>query len=203
MLFEPYSLVSVAARSFLLLLLTAGIAIACRRCSAAVLHGIWTVGLGACLITPIVFLLSPSWAFPVLPAQEHSSAGVPVVSRFGEGHPPANAAHTPFRNEHPSAGHPLADTHHAVTTPPVPKAERMGAQVPIALPTNPARLPSLSSMAYFIWLTGLMVILFRLMHQTLTVHRKIVQANNFDDVQWHRLRDIAAQRLGLKQAKAV
>ncbi len=198
MLLEPYSLVSIATRSFLLLLLTAGIAIACRRCSAAVLHGIWTVGLGACLATPVLILLSPSWALPLLPAQERPTVGIPVVQRLGETQHPATAAHVPIGNEHPSANHPPTVADQAVTTPPVSQAEPSGLEASSAVITSPVKVPSRRSMAFYIWMMGLSVILFRLMHQTLAVHRKVAQASDFDDAQWRQLRDIAAQRLGVR-----
>src|SRR5688572_29106897 len=66
-LLHPDSLISIALRSFVLLLLTVGIGFALRRRSAAVQHGIWAVGLGGCLAIPVVVALSPSWSLPLLP----------------------------------------------------------------------------------------------------------------------------------------
>src|SRR5687768_13954298 len=80
MFIEPYSLASIAIRSCVLLILTACIAFAFRRRSAAVLHGTWTVGLGGCLATPIVMLLSPSWYLPLLPPKSSAVSTTPVLA---------------------------------------------------------------------------------------------------------------------------
>ena len=77
LLLEQSSLVSMAVRSFVLLILTIGIAFALRRRSAAFLHGIWTVGLAGCLATPIVMSLLPSWTLRVLPPETSAAATKP------------------------------------------------------------------------------------------------------------------------------
>ena len=48
-LLENYPLVNIAGRSFVLLVITFGVALACRRRSAAVIHRIWALGFFGCL----------------------------------------------------------------------------------------------------------------------------------------------------------
>jgi|GEM_PF-1002826 len=65
-LFE-HLLTSVALRSILLLTITLIIAFVVRRRSAAVGHHVWVLGFSGCLLIPIVTLLAPNVAVPVLP----------------------------------------------------------------------------------------------------------------------------------------
>jgi hypothetical protein len=98
--FEQYSLVGIASRSFVLLLLTAGIAFAFRRRSASVVHGIWAVGLGGCLATPVVMSLSPSWSLPLLPSEASDVSTTPVVASASQPATTAGMAkHAPIGNE--------------------------------------------------------------------------------------------------------
>jgi uncharacterized membrane protein len=73
-------LASIAIRSFVLLIVTLGFALACRRRSAAINHRIWVLGFCGCLIMPAVTLLSPGWAFPVLPPVEPSGENSVAVT---------------------------------------------------------------------------------------------------------------------------
>ena len=73
-LLANYPLMNIAVRSFVLLVITLGVALVCRRRSAAVIHGIWAVGFGGCLAIPVVTLLSPDWTLPLLPPQTPSRA---------------------------------------------------------------------------------------------------------------------------------
>lgn len=61
---------SVALRSMLLLTITLAIAFVVRRRSAAVGHHVWVLGFCGCLLIPIVMLLAPNVAVPVLPPMD-------------------------------------------------------------------------------------------------------------------------------------
>ncbi|MEM9659689.1 MAG: hypothetical protein AAF961_15115 [Planctomycetota bacterium] len=70
--FDP--MISLAGRSFALLLLTLGAAVVCRRGSAALVHGIWAAGLAGCLAIPAAALLPVDWKLPVLPSTSAGAA---------------------------------------------------------------------------------------------------------------------------------
>lgn len=77
------SLLSLAGRSFALLLLTALVAQLLQRRSAAVLHGVWTLGLAGCLAMPLAILSSLEWSLPVLPAADSGTTTASDVVAFG------------------------------------------------------------------------------------------------------------------------
>jgi len=196
---EPYSLASIAVRSFILLILTAGIAFALRRRSAAVLHGIWTVGLAGCLATPIVMSLSPNWSLPLLPPQASAGATKPVVLSAGEPAISAFNTHAPVSNERSIPNElPTAAQQTAVTSTAIPQEERTAARTPSSVVTSPVKWPSLGGVALSIWAAGLFAILLRLLQQMVAVQRKRYQAIDLDGADWHDQRDVAAQLLGVR-----
>ena len=78
--FESHWLAGIAIRACLVLVLTACAATMLRRRSAAVVHAIWTAGLGGSLAALLVMVLSPSWSLPMLPAAGSPVAAAPASS---------------------------------------------------------------------------------------------------------------------------
>ncbi len=68
----------IVAKAAVLLLLTTVVAFGARRASAAIRHLIWTTGLFATLLLPIVPLAVPSW--PTLPTLPSLSEPLPAIA---------------------------------------------------------------------------------------------------------------------------
>ena len=60
-------LCGIALKSFILLSAVWLALRLCPRKSAAVQHGVWTLGFVGCLMLPIVSLFIPKWSVPILP----------------------------------------------------------------------------------------------------------------------------------------
>jgi beta-lactamase regulating signal transducer with metallopeptidase domain/protocatechuate 3,4-dioxygenase beta subunit len=69
----------VVARATILLCVTAAIAMASRRWSAAVRHRLWCLALGSLLVLPLLSLTLPGWQLPVPPAM----LGSPGITASG------------------------------------------------------------------------------------------------------------------------
>ena len=200
MFLEPYALASLAARSFVLLILTACIAFAFRRRSAAVLHGIWAVGLGGCLGTPIVMMLSPSWNLPLLPPEASAVSTTTVLS--GSRQPTATAGNAP----HAVNGSERTMGYRPPATPPeigITPTATSGDERTIANPKLSAfgghvEWPSLGSVALLVWMAGFLALVLRLFRTMVSMRRTLVQASNLDDANWCKQRDITARLLGVR-----
>ena len=98
-------LAEFAVKATVILTLTAAAAGLMWRCSAAVRHMVWTVGIASMLTLPLLSGLLPEWELPVLPgpdaavsatvyaAELHWLASIIVQSCeviFAEAAPPAN-----------------------------------------------------------------------------------------------------------------
>ncbi|MEX0642778.1 MAG: M56 family metallopeptidase [Pirellulales bacterium] len=193
-------LASTAFRSFVLLLLTAGIGYALRRRSAAVRHGIWAVGLGGCLAMPVVVAISPSWTLPLLPPGLSNPTARVAEAKVSQ---PASRAVTfarankgdgnAVRSEPPSISQP-AET---LREPSSQKREAVGPTISTAAAQRIAR-PSLGTEASAIWGVGFCAVLARLVQQLVVVKRKSRQANDLHSPEWRAQQDVAAQRLGVR-----
>ena len=62
-----FFLADAALKSGLALLATLAATYILRRRSAAIVHGLWTTGLTACLALPVVGLMAPTWNLPIVP----------------------------------------------------------------------------------------------------------------------------------------
>lgn len=203
-LLEANSILGLAARSVVLLLLTAGVAFAFRRRSAAVLHGIWTVGLGACLATPVAMYLAPRWSLPVL------QPTVPIASveieQPGDGSTvqavwPGLA---PARGEQPNAAVVAAAANTAPATP--VDAPRRPTESSHTRPPSKASVSagiSPHTLATGLWGVGLVIVLWRLFRQAVAARRMLQQATDLIDPEWLQLRDEAAERLRLQDRVAL
>jgi beta-lactamase regulating signal transducer with metallopeptidase domain/thiol-disulfide isomerase/thioredoxin len=199
MFIEPYSLVAIAVRSFVLLILTACVAFAFRRRSASVLHGIWTVGLGGCLATPVVMLLSPSWYLPLLPPEASVVSTSPDLA--GTRQPLATtgiATHMPIDSERTMAYQQATPQAIDITSGAASHAGRTVVQSKSTADGSPVEWPSLGSMALSIWAAGSLAVLLRLVHPMVAVRRTLRHSRDLDNADWHKQRDIVAQLLGVR-----
>ena len=200
MTLEPQLLASIAIRSCFVLILTACIAFALRRRSAAVLHAIWTAGLGGSLAAPLVMVLSPSWSLPMLSPEEIAVPITPVS--VGTNHTvPTTGTATPdtIGNERSMTYAPLPTTPPTAALPPA-TIHVACEGVPSLSTVASKRLdwPTLATVATALWAIGLLAILLRLLQQTIAVQRRVHRASDLHSVDWNDQRDTAAQLLGLQ-----
>lgn len=200
MFFESNLLAAIAMRSFILLILTTCIAFVFRRRSAAVLHGIWTVGLGGCLATPVVMLLSPSWYLPLLPTEKSAVSTTPVLDSARRPEATAGmATHASLGNKPMMAYEPPAMPQAIDGIPAATLFDgRTAAQSKSTAGGSTIEWPSLGRAALSIWAAGLLAVLLRLLQQMVVVQRTLHQAADLDDADWQKQRDIAAHLLGAR-----
>lgn len=198
-LFESSALWAIAGRSFVLLVVTATAALLLRRRSAAVLHGIWALGLAGCLALPLVSFTSPRWSLPVLPTTAGDSMDATQTLPV---RPPARIA--------ASAGPRRVDASLAPQTPPKPAT----AETPQRVKATPvrereraaspgARLSqrqwlTFGNVVIAVWATGMLGVLLHLMVQAWRAHARLHRATDVHDPAWSEPSRLAAQRLGLR-----
>jgi beta-lactamase regulating signal transducer with metallopeptidase domain/uncharacterized GH25 family protein/thiol-disulfide isomerase/thioredoxin len=204
-LLEHYSLFSIVGRSFVLLLLTSAIAFAYRRRSAAVLHGIWVVGLGGCLAIPIVTLLFPSWRLPLLPPQTAavSPTSTTIDTRLELN--PASGKHARVANVQPAALEPLDSP--TPLTGPAP-SETLNDKLPShhSGPTVAAggfKWLSFTTVICAVWISGSLVALLRLLRQIVAMKHCVRRASENNNAAWLGMRDVAARLLGVRVTVAL
>ena len=156
------------------------LAAALRRASASLRHLVWSGGIAAVLLLPLVSLVLP-WRLPVLRA-------------------PASAAS-------PQAGLPV-ETGVSLIAPTAPPGIISAVPAPsLAVPPAPAPGPTglrrtLSGMALtdwvlWVWVAGVVVVLLRLARGAALVRRVLRRATPLDSPDWTRPLVEAADRLGL------
>jgi beta-lactamase regulating signal transducer with metallopeptidase domain/uncharacterized GH25 family protein/thiol-disulfide isomerase/thioredoxin len=180
-------LVSIALRSLVLLLVTLVIATLCRRRSAAVVHGIWALGLGGCLLLPLMSWLAPGWNLPLLPAPVAAVHATPI---------PASAK-APQSRSIPRA----AESRRAPNFAPKPLNRKAEATTPSSNSNVPAKRfvwPSLTTLVCALWIGGTAIVLLRLGQQILVTGRLVLQSRDITDRQWIELSDFVARKLGLR-----
>lgn len=200
-LIEHYSLISIAGRSFVLLLLTLVIAFACRRRSAAVIHGIWAVGLAGCLAIPIVTWLSPSWRLPLLPPQTPAVSHTPkVVSDIQAATNSRVAKHMHVGMVPPVAVESLGPTTQLTSQAALATAneERPARPSPPTAATSHFQWPSFATVVFAVWIFGSLLVLLRLLQQVVAMKQCVRRASDVDKATWLGLRDVAARMLGVR-----
>src|SRR5262245_56359423 len=69
-------------KSSVLLLVTLVVSLLLRKRSAATIHGLWALGVGAALAIPVIAIVAPSWSLRVLPrssiavGQDHQGSAI-------------------------------------------------------------------------------------------------------------------------------
>jgi beta-lactamase regulating signal transducer with metallopeptidase domain len=162
-------LIQVAARGTLLLLLTALAGLAFRRASAATRHLIWTGGLVASLIVPLISVPEP--ALPVLPSVAPVSRSAPLqpTPEVWSG---TMAAPAPV-----------------VEKSAVPKAEESSAFSSTS-PTPPLRtgdslaFSDIAEIAAVAWMVGLILVFLRLVASSIAIARLARRAVAVSSPEW-------------------
>jgi beta-lactamase regulating signal transducer with metallopeptidase domain len=161
----------------LLLIAVFLVAAALRRASAGVRHLVWTGGIAAVLLLPLVSLVLP-WRLSVI--RVPAPAAAPRVSA-----PPVGGA---------VSGAPAGSATAA------PVTGLVGSSGPSAVPARSwLTLPAmtLSQWVFWIWLAGALVVLLRLLRGAMLVRRVLRRATPLDSPDWTRPLIEAADRLGL------
>lgn len=194
-LFEHDPLVNIAFGSFVLLVLTLGITTACRRRSAAVNHYIWVLGLGGCLMIPIVTLLSPNWTLPLLPSSGSRHATNPTLATQAGTRAHFDVSHRQMRRaERPPAS--AAVQHFPKARPANPQfTERRSP----ANAGNGIPWPSLATWLLIAWCVGTAIGVSRQIRDVLVVQRASRQCEKIESEGWCILRDAVARQLGMRK----
>jgi len=193
-------LIAAATKSLVLLALTTLLAFVLRHRSAALLHGVWTLGLAACLAVPAVAWLAPGWSAPLLPRSRSAATVSPRM------HSPIEPTRVALNSGTVSAL-PLPSS-------PAPSAPSI-ATVPFATTDNRpvaeeasgtlARLalPALPTVVVAVWIVGTTLVLLRLLGESLAVRRLVRQAQPIEGSEWSHLRHEAEERLGIHRPVAI
>jgi beta-lactamase regulating signal transducer with metallopeptidase domain/uncharacterized GH25 family protein/thiol-disulfide isomerase/thioredoxin len=200
MILEPYSLVGIAVRSFVLLIATAGVAFAFGRRSAAVLHGIWAVGLIGSLATPVVMWLSPSWRLPLLPPESSMISTNPVLAGAKQAVTTAeHGKYVAIVDEGTMAYQPPTTPQAIGKTPTA--ASHDGRKTMSSGTINGGsqfEWPSLASVVQSIYAAGFLAIVLRIMRPLVAVQRMLHQAADIENADWLTQRDTAARLLDVR-----
>ena len=63
----PLLPIDAAIKSFLLLAAALIATYLLRKRAPAIVHGLWTLGFGGCLVAPLIAVVAPAWTLPILP----------------------------------------------------------------------------------------------------------------------------------------
>lgn len=201
LLFESHWLAGIAIRACLVLVLTACAATVLRHRSAAVVHAIWTAGLGGSLAALLVMALSPSWSLPMLPAPGSPVAAAPVSAPVDRS-VPTNVS-TPFHagDNTRAISHKPVSTAASLSSSRPPEAIRATNEQDHTLSTavdSHREWPSLTTVIVWVWVFGLLTLLVRLLLQTMAAQRRVRHAIHLHGTAWHDQRDRVARMLGLR-----
>lgn len=192
--FGQYSLVSIVLRSFVLLAITVGIAIACRRRSAAVQHQIVVLGFCGCLLFPIVTLVLPNLTLPLLPSREPPDAVAVAIAVPRETVARAEAAN--LRTSSTQTMPVIVAI--APAQEPLPPRREQAAQLPQVAESSAILWPSLATWLVVTWGVGASICVARLMSQVLMVRRGVRHCNKVESESWQTLRDDVTRQLSLR-----
>jgi beta-lactamase regulating signal transducer with metallopeptidase domain/uncharacterized GH25 family protein len=186
---EP--LASIAIRSFVLLVITFTVAMACRKRSAAVVHCIWVLGFCGCLLIPALMQLSPRWIVAILPPPATSVVPpVPVspVTTFAQ---PQAAEPQPI----PATPAPQEIADAPVVRPSAPDSIIV---VPDA-PANRDTSLTLATWLILVWCFGAVAAGSRMVLQYLATRRTMRQSFRLHSESWISLRDVLARQMDLRR----
>ncbi len=194
-LFEHLPLVNIAVRSFLLLAITLGVASACRRRSAAVNHHIWALGFASCLLIPMVTLLLPNVALPLLPSQDSQPAATATASVPIRETARADA----FASQ---AGRMPQTPAFAEIPPAIELARKNRERRAQALSTAARRAiewPSPATWLLVAWCAGMAIGVARFLQQGVAVARAVRHCAKVESESWCQSRDTVARQLGVRR----
>lgn len=202
-LLSDYPLVDIALRCCVLLIITFGVALACRHRSAAVIHRIWAVGLCGCLIVPPVTLLLPNWAVPVLPSRSTpgpiaapATAHVSAPARFDFSQFQATPAR---RVQAPAPMHRFPQDAFEER----PSVQEFKEHVRPTVAASGFEWPWPATWLFIAWCFGAGFVACRLIQQVLTTRRIVQRCTTIRGERWSVLRDAAARQLGVRTTVAL
>jgi beta-lactamase regulating signal transducer with metallopeptidase domain/uncharacterized GH25 family protein/thiol-disulfide isomerase/thioredoxin len=189
---ENYPLVNIAIRSLLILVLTFGVAIACRRRSAAVSHRIWLLGFCGCLVIPIVTVLSPTWTLPLLPSPKSTERVTANAAIQSDTRTPSNGVNSQFPVEREPVSVPKQ---HSLPTRTIHQ-EIASIRPPMVADNNSIWL-TLATWGWLVWFAGMVIVVSRQIHQLLLMRHTSRHCQAIESESWCILRDAAARQLGV------
>ena len=204
MLLEPYWIAGFAVRSFVVLILTAGIAAALRRCSAACVHGVWAVGTACCLATPIVAWLSPSWTLPILPLPTTEAAERPDIRIDNVAASVAVSRPTPARVlDSAATDRPTVALRAGGLSASTRRDGQNAKPSPLTVATVPVKRLSLETIVLTFWAAGFFLVLLRTLSQWIAARGRLRQAVDLDDEDWRNHLDAVAHLLDVRSDVAM
>lgn len=184
---------NLALRSFVLMGLAWGAAVACRRRPAAVEHHVWALGFCGCLLAPIVTLLAPHWSLPLLPP-----AGAAPVAAAPIARPAATAARSYADNIQMQLERPAPVTANQARRV-QPAMQAIAAPRSAAVEAEGWAWPAPATWLLMIWCAGAAVgVLWQAWH-ALAVRLALRRCPAIESESWHAIRDAAARQLGLRK----
>jgi beta-lactamase regulating signal transducer with metallopeptidase domain/thiol-disulfide isomerase/thioredoxin/uncharacterized GH25 family protein len=192
-LLEHNLLPDIAFRSFVLMAVTWGTAIACRRRSAAVNHRLWVLGFCSCLLVPMVTLLAPHWRLPVLPAARSRPVSAPLVAT-----PAVTVVGSYAGNVQTQIGEPAPAVVRQVDQP-QPAKQVTTVQRSAAVGGEGWAWPSLPTWLLIVWCIGAAVGMLRQAWHALVAQLALRRCPTIESERWHALRDAVARKLGLRK----
>jgi beta-lactamase regulating signal transducer with metallopeptidase domain/uncharacterized GH25 family protein/thiol-disulfide isomerase/thioredoxin len=192
---ENYPLVNIAIRSLVILVITLGLAVACRRRSAAVNHRIWVLGFCGCLIIPLVTVLLPNWTLQVLPPPRPIAATADPVTIRSHTLARADVADVQAIPVHhtPSS---VRKQQSAQSRPAIKQLTTHGSPT---VADNRLERRALATWVSIVWGVGMAIIVARQIQQLLLMRRLLPQCKQIDSESWCSLRDAAAQQFSLRK----
>jgi beta-lactamase regulating signal transducer with metallopeptidase domain len=172
-------LVEVALKGALILFAAGILSLLLRRAAAATRHLVWTAALGSVLALPLLSLLLPGWQAPLLPALMTEQRGLPA-----EALPAATALTAEIIAPE------VEDTRLAY--PPLTESISRQSLKPDLLPSSESSVRAPASVNWpqlmlLIWLTGMFIVLTRLLISLIRVWAIAREAQIVTDYAWTTL----------------
>ena len=205
-LLENHPIADLAIRSFVLLIITAGVAFVCRRRSAAIIHRIWFLGFCGCVAIPIVALLSPGLTLPLSTmSQSNSSKAVISDAENDQTSMTSDVATSRISNPLPIADTPASSPVVWQDSSSIESSTRTISSIPnqpnpLPKATLPIQKEPLSFKAWMalIWCFGTVLIFLRLAKDFLSTQKSLRQCTKIDSEEWCLLRDDVTCQLGIQ-----
>jgi beta-lactamase regulating signal transducer with metallopeptidase domain len=161
-----------------------------RRAAAAVRHRVWGMTLAALLVVPLLSLVAPQWRMPIVPPTVIEVAGSAV---WPEGEP-GEPAPRPAGNS-PSASNAGA----ANSLPQLATEDRAPSMIGVSRSVAWARRLSYESVALLLWLSGVALLLIRILVGGLRTSVLLRQAKLLTDRDCRALVEELRLQLGLRR----
>ena len=194
-LLEHNLLLDIAFRSFVLMALTWGAAIICRRRSAALNHRVWVLGFCSCLFVPMVMLLTPHWPLPLLPATGSLPVSTSRVVTPAGTVAGSYADNVGMQLREPAPGPTMMrQVNHLQPAKQATMVER-----PAPVRGQGPAWPSPATWLLIVWCAGAAVGVLRQAWHALLMRLALRRCPTIESESWLALRDAMARQLGLRK----